>query len=203
MHSFYNREGGLPIHVWILLSDVLCNIWDYTDNMRTVACLIVVVVLMASLSGGNANHGRIGIHSALGQYLLNEPFHFFIVRFFFKFKFKFEFDVRWPHLSGYNFTKPSKISLSDVRKFAFGNLGADNTSPNHVPWKNVERACRRWLNCRYIGMFSQVVIRYTRWFFQYNSSLLAVVEYRWALARSRGTRCWGSEDSHFVRETLS
>nr|XP_024362809.1 subtilisin inhibitor-like [Physcomitrium patens]XP_024362810.1 subtilisin inhibitor-like [Physcomitrium patens]PNR29738.1 hypothetical protein PHYPA_028432 [Physcomitrium patens] len=33
--------------------------------MRTVACLIVVVVLMASLSGGNANHGRIGIHSAL------------------------------------------------------------------------------------------------------------------------------------------
>ncbi|XP_073386661.1 uncharacterized protein [Physcomitrium patens] len=38
---------------------------ELCHNMRTVACLIVVVVLMASLSGGNANHGRIGIHSAL------------------------------------------------------------------------------------------------------------------------------------------
>lgn len=33
--------------------------------MRTVACLIVLIALMASFAGGHANHGRIGIHSAL------------------------------------------------------------------------------------------------------------------------------------------
>ncbi|KAG0582208.1 hypothetical protein KC19_3G042600 [Ceratodon purpureus] len=58
-------------------------------SMRTVACLIVVIALMASFAGSHANlgHGRIGIHSAL--------------------------DGRWPDLVGRDAEEAKTIILNE------------------------------------------------------------------------------------------